>query len=79
MCQNLGASNRTPVQTIDKDKHCGQVCRNEERELCERQTKDTLHLSLPSFLLVIIGYNKPIVLYQNLIVLKYYMPPIVAM
>ena len=63
-CQNLGASNRTPVQTRQDNKHCdcGQVLGNVERGLCERQEKVTLLLSPPSFLLVIIGYNKSIVL-----------------
>jgi hypothetical protein len=61
-CRNLGASNRTPVQTKTRQIHYGQVCRNVERELCERQEKATLLLSLPSFLSVIIGYNKSIVL-----------------
>jgi hypothetical protein len=46
------------------------VCRNVEREFCERQEKVTLLLPLPSFLLVIIiGYNKSIVLLQDMIVL----------
>ena len=58
----LGASNRTPIQTRQDNKRCGQVLGNGERGLCERQEKVVLLLSLPSFLLVIIGYNKPIVL-----------------
>ncbi len=31
--QNLGASNRTPVQTRQDNKHCGRVLRNVERGL----------------------------------------------
>jgi hypothetical protein len=80
-CQNLGASNRTPVQTIGKDNTLWTIrCVRKEKESCdERQMKVTLLLSLPSFLLVIVGYNKSIVLQQDMIVLKYYIPPIVAM
>jgi hypothetical protein len=31
-CQNLGASNRTPVQTRQDNKHCGQVLIREWRK-----------------------------------------------
>ncbi len=64
-CQNLGASNHTPVhkQTqVDQTKVVGMKKEGE----CERQEKVMLLLSLASFLLVIIGYNKSIVLQQNM-------------
>jgi hypothetical protein len=53
-----------PSTTIDKTINTVDRCvgRNVERELCERQEKVTLLLFLPSFLLVIIGNNKSIVL-----------------
>ncbi len=53
-----------------------------EKDGCdERQEKVTLLLSLPSFRFYwfIIGYNKSIVLQQDMIVLKYFIPLIVAM
>ncbi len=66
MCQNLGASNRTPVQTIDKTIYAEKVCKEEERESRVKQTKDTLRLScLLISIGYIIGYKKPIVLQQE--------------
>ena len=79
-CQNLGTSSRTPVQTIDKTINAVNRCEEVRKKDCEEREHETLLVSpLPSFLLVIIGYNKSIVLQQHMIVLKYYIPHIVAM
>ncbi len=62
LCQNLGASNRTPVHKTDASR-LDNKCRKEERGVCERdKRRSRFILSPPSFLLVIIGYNKSIVL-----------------
>ncbi len=79
--QNLGASNRTPPSTTtDKTRNTVNRCVGMEKEGCEgdKQEKVTLLLSLPSFLLVIIDYNKSIVIYKGMIVLMYCIPLIVA-
>ncbi len=70
----------TPVQTIDKIIDTVNRCEEVRKKDCEEREHETLLVSpLPSFLLVIIGYNKSIVLQQHMIVLKYYIPHIVAM
>ena len=53
----------TPVQTIDKTVNAVNRCGEVRKKYCEeREDEDTLVSLLPSFLLVIIGYNKSIVL-----------------
>ena len=70
----------TPVQTIDKTVNAVNRCEEVRKKDCVEREHETLLVSpLPSFLLVIIGYNKSIVLQQHMIVLKYYIPRIVAM
>ncbi len=57
ICQNLGASNRTPVRKTDTSR-LDKECRKEERGVCVRDERNTLLSFLASFLLVIIGYTK---------------------
>ena len=53
----------TPVQTIDKTVNAVNRCEEVRKKECEEGEHETLLVSpLPSFLLVIIGYNKSIVL-----------------
>ena len=53
----------TPVQTIDKTVNAVNRCEEVRKKDCVEREHETLLVSpLPSFLLVIIGYNKSIVL-----------------
>ncbi len=53
----------TPVQTIDKTIYTVNRCEEVRKKDCEEREHETLLVSpLPSFLLVIIGYNKSRVL-----------------
>ena len=56
-CQNLGASNRTPVRKTDTSRIHDRWWER-KKEVCERDKRNTLLLFLASFLLVIIGYSK---------------------
>ncbi len=52
----------TPVQTIDKTMNTVNRCEEVRKKGCGKREHETLLVSLlPSFLLVIIGYNKSIV------------------
>ena len=53
----------TPVQTIDKTVNAVSRCEEVRKKYSEEREHETQLVSLlPSFLLVIIGYNKSIVL-----------------
>jgi hypothetical protein len=61
LCQNLDASNRTQYTRQTQVEYT--IGGRKERKRCVRETREGhASLSPPSFLLVIIGYNKSIVL-----------------
>jgi hypothetical protein len=69
----------TPVQTRQDTKHCRLWWEWRKRWSCEEREHETQFVSLlPSFLLVIIGYIKSIVLQQHMVNLEYYILRVVA-